>query len=311
MLHLLLYININIDPNLGTIGPFQITWHGVFTALGIAAAVIVAAYFGKKHGILEDDVYNVALWGVPGGIVGARLLYVIEHASTFKSDLPSVFSINEGGISIYGGIIGGALVAFLYAYRAKLPKRRLADCAALGLLVGQAVGRIGDTINGEHWAKASSLPWAFCYTNPNTLNGDPRTSTVAVCGSATQSPLNPPAVHPVAGLYEPLLLLIGLAICIYCYNRFQHAGYVFWLYTIIYAVIRFSLSPLRLNETKWGIMSVPQVIAIPMVIVGLLGLWYTHRLAQRDPQGSLAIPPSPSALATAKPLATRSRPRST
>src|SRR5579883_244031 len=94
----LLYININIDPNIGTFGPFQITWHGVFTAVGIAVAVLVAAYYGKKHGIPEDDIYNVALWSVPGGIVGARLLYVIEHFGTFRNDWGSIFSINEGGI---------------------------------------------------------------------------------------------------------------------------------------------------------------------------------------------------------------------
>jgi phosphatidylglycerol:prolipoprotein diacylglycerol transferase len=111
----LLYININLDPNIGTFGPFQITWHGVFTAVGIAVAVILVAYFGRKRNILEDDVYNIALWAVPGGIVGARLLYVIEHVDTFKNDIPSVFSVNEGGISIYGGVIGGALVGFAYA----------------------------------------------------------------------------------------------------------------------------------------------------------------------------------------------------
>src|SRR5207248_9534105 len=143
--------------NIGTFGPFQITWHGVFTALGIAAAVIVSAWFARKRRLNEDDIYNIALWGVPGGIVGARLLYVLEHADTFVHDLGGVFSVNEGGISVYGGVIGGALVAFAYAYRKHLPIRRISDGAALGLLVGQAVGRVGDFVNGEHWAKATSL----------------------------------------------------------------------------------------------------------------------------------------------------------
>jgi phosphatidylglycerol:prolipoprotein diacylglycerol transferase len=299
----LLYININIDPNIGTFGPFQITWHGVFTAVGIAVAVLVAAYYGKKHRILEDDIYNVALWSVPGGIVGARLLYVIEHFGTFRNDWGSIFSINEGGISIYGGVIGGVIVGFVYAWRAGLPKRRIADVAALGLLLGQATGRIGDFINGEHWAKATSLPWGFCYTNPNTLNGDPHTNTTALCGSVTQSPLNPPAVHPVAGVYEPLLLLISFGICLYLFNRLRTAGYIIWVYALCYAAIRFFLSYLRINETKVfnGALTMPQLIALLSIPVIIIGVYLTRRAAQRNPEAALAIPPAPPSEAIVAP----------
>src|SRR5207244_10648813 len=113
-----------------------------------------------------------------------------------------MFSVTEGGSSIYGALIGGALVGYLYAWRKHYHLRRLSDAAALGLAVALAVGRMGDLVNGEHWAKASNLPWAFCYTNANTLNGDPYTNTTSPCGAITQHPLSPPAVHPVAGLYE-------------------------------------------------------------------------------------------------------------
>lgn len=287
-----LYININIDPNIGTFGPFQITWHGVFTAIAIAVAVLVVAHFAKQRNLNEDDIYNIALWGVPGGIVGARLLYVIEHASTFKDNPGSVFSVNEGGISIYGGLIGGALVAFAYAWRKHLPIRRISDPAALGLLISQAVGRIGDTINGEHWAKASKLPWAFCYTNPNTLNGDPNTSTTAICGSLTQHPLNPPAVHPVAGLYEPIGLLLIFALLWYLYRRFTVAGYIFWIYVVLYAALRFVLAPLRLNESKLGVISVPQIVSLATVVLALIALFIVYRMAQRSPETSTAMQPA-------------------
>src|SRR5262249_44286509 len=154
-----------------------------------------------------------ALWSVPGGIVGARLLYVIEHADTFSKDLGSVFSVNEGGISIYGGVLGGALVGFLYAYRKHLPVRRIADCAGLGLLVGRAVGRMGAFTTGDPGAKAPALPGGFSYPTPNPLTGAPNPGPPPICGSLSQHPLTPPAVHPVAGLYEPLLLLAAFGIC--------------------------------------------------------------------------------------------------
>ncbi|MHB8575478.1 MAG: prolipoprotein diacylglyceryl transferase [Dehalococcoidia bacterium] len=286
-----LVINIPFDPNIGTFGPFQITWHGVFTAVAIAVAVMLIAYFARKHNLLEDDIYNIALWGVPAGIVGARLLFVIEHLSTFQHDWGSVFSVNEGGISIYGGLIGGAGVAFAYAWRKKLYIRRISDAAALGLAVSLAVGRMGDLVNGEHWARASNLPWAFCYTNPNTLNGDPNTSTTAVCGSITRHPLNPPAVHPVAGLYEPVILIGIFFFLWYLYRRLNVAGYIFWVFVLLYAVMRFALAPLRLNETKWGSISVPQVTAAITVVVAIIALFIVRRMAQRNPENATAVAP--------------------
>jgi phosphatidylglycerol:prolipoprotein diacylglycerol transferase len=304
----LLYININIDPNLGTIGPFQITWHGLFTALGIAASVVLAAYFARKRHVNEDYVYSIALWAVIGGIVGARLLYVIEHLSQFTHNLGSIFSVNEGGISIYGGLILGAVVGFLYAWRRHYPIRRISDTAALGMAVGQAVGRIGDFINGEHWAKASNLPWAFCYTNPNTLNGDPNTNTAAICGSISRQPLNPPAVHPVAGLYEPLALLLIFAVCWWLFRRLNVAGYIFWIYVAAYAVLRFGLSYLRTNEATAGPLTVPQVIAIPMFVIALIGLFVVYRISRRSPETSTAMQPDP---APPSPRAGRPQPRST
>ncbi|HEY7295089.1 MAG TPA: prolipoprotein diacylglyceryl transferase [Dehalococcoidia bacterium] len=305
----LLYININIDPNIGTFGPFQITWHGVFTAVGIAVAVIVVAYFARRRNLQEDDIYNIALWAVPGGIIGARLLYVIEHFDTFKNDIGGILSVNEGGISIYGGIIGGALVGFAYARWKHLAIRRISDAAALGLALGLAVGRIGDFINGEHWATATSLPWGFCYTNPNTLNGDPNTNTAAICGSISQHPLNPPAVHPVAGVYEPLTLLVIFGILWYLYRRLRVAGYVFWVFVLLYALMRFAFAPLRLNETKAGQISVPQIIALGTVALAIVALFVVRRMAQRDPEHAGVMEP-PRAQSTAQ-STLRQRPRET
>ncbi|HZU77900.1 MAG TPA: prolipoprotein diacylglyceryl transferase family protein, partial [Dehalococcoidia bacterium] len=166
--------------------------------------------------------------------------------------------------------------------------------AAMGLLIGQAVGRIGDFINGEHWAKATSLPWGFCYTNPNTLNGDPYTNTTAICGSISQHPLNPPAVHPVAGVYEPLALLVVFGICWWLFYRVRTAGYIFWIYVAAYALIRFGLSGLRINETKVGIISVPQLIAIPMAALALAGFYVLRRMALEHPESAGAMQPTPS-----------------
>lgn len=277
-----LAITINIDPEIGKLGPFLITWHGLFTAVGIAVAVVLSAYFAARRGVFEDDIYNIALWAVPGGIVGARLLYVFEHANQFfPHNAGGVFAINEGGISIYGGLVGGALAGWAYARIKRLPMRRISDAAAMGMLMGQMIGRLGDFINGEHWAKASNLPWAFCYTNPKALVYGPPFPDNS-CGP---SPFYTHGVHPVAGVYEPLALLILFGFCLWLRQVFKKDGYVFWTYVLGYSAIRFGLSGLRTNEQMihWSVLpahvlTVPQLAAIIMLIISVPAILYIRRL---------------------------------
>src|SRR3972149_1439707 len=148
----LLTIKINIDPVIVHVIGLEITWHGLFTAVGVVAGVALAAWFARKAGYQEDTIYNVALALVIGGIIGARGLYVLEHTGQFKDNPGDIFAINTGGISIYGALIGGTRGGWLYAFFSKVPNLpRGTDIAAIGGIVGMAVGRIGDIINGEHF----------------------------------------------------------------------------------------------------------------------------------------------------------------
>jgi phosphatidylglycerol:prolipoprotein diacylglycerol transferase len=285
----LLTITIDINPEIGQFGPFLITWHGVFTTIGIAVAVVLAAYFGTRRGVLEDDIYNVALWAVPAGIIGARALFVLEHLSSFRHNFGGIFALNEGGISIYGGLIVGALAGWGYAYVKKLPMRRIADAAAMGMIMGQAIGRIGDFINGEHWAKPTQLPWGFCYVNPKALVYGPPYPDNS-CGPP---PFYTHGVHPVAGLYEPLLLLIVFGVCLYLRQVLKRDGYVFWVFVLAYSAIRFGLSALRTNEqmVHWhGLtLTVPQILAVVAAAVAVFAIYYIHNMNLPTPQP----PPEP------------------
>src|SRR3989304_6326844 len=145
----LLTIKIDLDPELFEVIGLEITWHGLFTAMGVVMGVAVAAAFAKRVAYKEDTIYNVALALVIGGIIGARGLYVIENWSLFEDDLGNIFEVNAGGISIYGALIGGTIGAWGYAILTKLPNiPRAADIAAMGGILGMATGRIGDVING-------------------------------------------------------------------------------------------------------------------------------------------------------------------
>jgi phosphatidylglycerol:prolipoprotein diacylglycerol transferase len=150
--------------------PLQITWHGFFTAVGTLVGIWLAVRWATRAGYTEDDTFSVAMWGVIGAIVGARLFHVVDQWDFYARDPLAIIKVNEGGLAIYGTIVGGPIAGALYAWRKGLNVARLADIAAPPLILGMGIGRIGDVINGEHHgAHAQGFPLAVVYTNPNTL----------------------------------------------------------------------------------------------------------------------------------------------
>ena len=248
---LLLSITIDIDPDIGTIFGLTITWHGLFTAIGIICGVSLSVYLARVDGIPSDVGQELALVSVISAIVGARLFFVFEHWDRFENDLAAIVTdITEGGITLYGGLIGGVLGGVIYGAFHRWPIAIGLDAAGPGMILGQGLGRIGDLINGEHLATASDLPWAFVYTHPNTL------------GELGVS------VHPVAGGYELLGDFVILALLLFVARRFiKVPGWLFCTYMILYSVMRFGLSEFRFDEQTVDGIPVPQIVAA--VIVGL------------------------------------------
>jgi len=246
-----LVIDINIDPTMAEFGPFTLTWHGFFTAAGIIAGVSLSVWLAKKDGIPAEIGQELALVGVPCAIVGARLFYVAEHWDRFSGDpLDIVFGITEGGITLYGSLIGGVVGGVLYGLYHRWPIAIGLDAAAPGMILGQGIGRLGDLINGEHLATSSDLPWAVRYIHPNTLGE---------LGAA---------VHPTAGGYEMLGDLAILGILLLVARRFiKVPGWTFCLYVALYSAMRFGLSEFRFDEQTIGDIPVPQITSA--IILGL------------------------------------------
>jgi phosphatidylglycerol:prolipoprotein diacylglycerol transferase len=259
-----LAIEIGIDPTLVEIGSIEITWHGLFTALGVVAGVAIAVVLGRRAGYSEDTVYNVALALVVGGIIGARALYVIENFSEFEDDLGNIVAINTGGISIYGALIGGMIGAWVYAMIAKVPNiPRGADIGAIAATVGMAVGRIGDVINGEHFAKATDLPWGIIYTHPN--------SPSFIRFGPEAEPQHPAVAYELIGdLFIFVILLV-------IYFKVPRAGVTFFAWVFLYGLLRFAVSFLRLDNDVIGGLTAAQVIALVAMPIGLGGIIYLLR----------------------------------
>jgi phosphatidylglycerol:prolipoprotein diacylglycerol transferase len=273
-----LTIDITIDPTMFTAGPFTITWHGFFTAVGILGGVTISVWLAKKDGIPTEVAQEIALVGVPCAIVGARMFYVFEHWNLFSSDLPKIVTgITEGGITLYGGLIGGVVGGLSYALYHRWPIAITFDAAAPGMILGQAIGRIGDLINGEHLAARSSLPWAVKYLNPNSpqfgyfLNHpDP---------NHPLNPLDTYSVHPTAGGYELVGDFVILGLLLFVLRRFiKVPGWLFASYMAMYAIMRFFLSYFRIDEQRIWNIPVPQLVSCLMVglaimVAGVLMRW--------------------------------------
>lgn len=256
-----LTIRIGIDPNIGHFGGLMLTWHGVFVAIAIAAGVWVAGRIGRRYGYTENDIAYIAVAGIAAGIIGARALYLAENFDRVDWPLGAV-RIDEGGISVWGGIIGGLLGGLIYGgwYR-RLPIWRGLDAAAFGLILGQGIGRIGDVINGEHISRTTSLPWAVEWTNPNSMSFG-----------------NGPS-HPVVA-YEFLGDMVIFGLLFLLLARYRRAGLTFCSYLILYSVMRFGITYLRWDSKEvlgqW--MNVPQTVSVAMLAVGLAGFWARVRL---------------------------------
>ena len=263
---MLLFIDIGIDPVIFSDWGIEVTWHGLFTALGVIIGVAVATAFARREGYQEDTIYNFALCLVIGGIVGARGLYVIENWSVFKDDLVDIVRVNTGGISIYGALIGGTIGAWLYAIIRKVPNiPRGADIAAMGGILGMAVGRIGDIINGEHFASHTDLPWGVVYTHsssPSVITGVPQPQ------------------HPAVA-YEMIGDIVIFGILLFIYLRVNRAGVTFFAWVFLYGLLRTLVSFLRLDDIVFMGLRTAQLIGIVAMVVGLAGMAYLLRTPPR------------------------------
>ena len=266
-------ISIGINPNLIDVGTFILSWHGVMTFVAVAVAVYLTARWGGKEGMNVDSIYSVAVWAIIGGVIGARILHVIDFwDEVYKNDIGSIFQVWAGGIAIYGAILGGFVGGALYisirnsdwflnlwekfvpfmgeAHRANLPGiGRIADLTAPAVLFAMAIGRVGDIINGEHFSKVTDLPWGIIYTHANSPG------------------IFRPPTHPAVA-YELLFDLVLLAVIWPMRNRLRPNGMFFALFLGTYSIGRFFLSFLRQEFNEYfGVLNEAQVVAIIVVII--------------------------------------------
>ena len=262
---MLLAIVIDLNPNLFKIGPFLITWHGVFAVLGILSAARLGMWLLEKDGVDTKHGADGVAWMVVVGLVGARLLYVWENFRLFTGGQPlRVFALTEGGISQWGGLFGAMVGAYIWARRSRFSFWKIIDAGGAATMIGLGIGRIGDVINGEHHGTPTNLPWGVEYVNPATL-GEPGK-----------------VVHPEVA-YEMLLTLGLLAAILPFHQRLKARlpdGVIGLLYLGLYAAGRFFLSFLRTDPAVFLGLRHAQLASLVMVAIAVVAIPILYRRAR-------------------------------
>lgn len=163
-------VTITIDPFIFSIGHFALRWYSLIVMAAIGIGLWLTAYEASRKGFKKDDIYDIAMWVIPGGLVGARLFHVLDNWSDmFAANPISALYIWEGGLAIWGALAGGLLTMAILAWRKGWRLSSLLDAAAPGVVLAQAVGRVACVITGDAMGKPTTGPFGFAYTNPNAM----------------------------------------------------------------------------------------------------------------------------------------------
>jgi phosphatidylglycerol:prolipoprotein diacylglycerol transferase len=248
--------------------------YGVLLAIGFLAGLWVASRQAKRSGLNAEKVTDMAVWVLIAGIIGAKLMLVAVDWKRYSSESLDLWSLFQSGGVFYGGLIGGILAAWWFVRRYQLPAWPTADVLAPGVVLGQAVGRLGCFFAGCCYGKPASVPWAVTFTDP-------------YANRHVGTPLDI-ALHPTQ-LYESLACFLIFFFLLWLAPRKRFAGQVVLAYAVLYSVTRFTIEFFRGDPDRggaWG-LSTSQIVAIVLV---LGAAWLFTRLRRRPPAAEAAVP---------------------
>lgn len=273
-----------IDPiavhNLFGIEGLNIAWYAIIVTSGIVAGILLGGFLAKKKGYTFEMLIDLMLLALPMAIVFARLYYVIFEWERYAGDFMKIIAIWEGGLAIYGGVIGALLAALIFSKWKKVPFGDILDIGAPGLILGQAIGRWGNFVNQEAFGNV--------ITNPS-MQWFPYGVYIERLGEW----------HQATFFYESAWNLIVLAVLLWYWKRAKHKGNVFVMYLVMYGIGRFFIEGLR-TDSLWlvpGVIRVSQLLSAVLVIGGIiyLAVMYTKPAKIREYTGKYRIVPAAAA----------------
>lgn len=251
-------ITINVDP----VAFLNVRWYGIMVALAIAVLILWIMWQVKRGAnVSYDTVLTAAVIGIPSGIVVSRLLHVIDRWDYYIQNPGQIISAE--GLTIYGAVLGAALGIWVYSKFSNFRFGYLTDLLAPGIILVQAIGRVGCTINGCCYGIPTSLPWGVVYTHPDSF-----------------APLGI-AVHPTQ-IYEIIFNLIVFGVLFKLRGRFKPDGSLFLIYLGIYSSWRVGISFLREGTPFLFGLHQAQVIGLIVLAIAIFWLVYKARWVKTE-----------------------------
>ena len=239
------------------IGSFSVYWYGIIIAAGLILAVLYGMANAKRLGVSADKLLDCVIVGVITGIVGARTYYVLFQWDYYSNHTDKILAVNEGGLAIYGGIIGALIGGILIAKINKMDVPALLDVAAVGFFIGQGIGRWGNFFNQEAYGVATDLPWGMMSEGTNNI-----------------------AVHPCF-LYESVWCLLGaLVLHLFSQSKLRkYHGQMALLYMVWYGAERSVVEGLRTDSLYIPStdLRVSQIFSVFITVLGIVLLIVLHK----------------------------------
>lgn len=255
-----------IDPIAFKIFGLSVHWYGIIICAGMILGVAVAIWQAKKRGYKADMIYDFFILALPLAVIGARLYYVVYEWQRYAANPISALYIWEGGLAIYGGVIGGVIAAIIFCKWKKVPFGDLVDSCAPSLILGQAIGRWGNFVNQEAYGNAITDSMGNIITDPN--------AGLFPYGVYIE---NLREWHQATFFYESMWNLCVFALLLIYAKHAKHRGNVLAMYFVAYGIGRFFIEGLRTDSLYIGGLRVSQVLSAVLVIGGIIYIAVMHR----------------------------------
>ncbi len=232
--------------------------HGLLIAVAFVLGGLLLHRYTRQRGVPTDVLLDILTWVIVGSMLGTRLVWVAGNLDRMDS-IAEVFMIWHGGMTLYGGILGGLIAGVIMLRRHQLPVLEMIDLAAPAMALGLVIGRVSDLVTGDHLGKPTGLPWGFRYVGTNPPGDPPPLGAV---------------VHPVA-LYDTLLVSILFVILVLYLRKPRPAGTAAAIFALYYSIDRLFLDFLRTDRTRLFGLTGTQLASIAVIIV--VGTWLVRR----------------------------------
>jgi phosphatidylglycerol:prolipoprotein diacylglycerol transferase len=259
-----------IDPILFQVGPLQVHWYGVIIAAAVLAAGAIGSMEARRRGEDPEVGWSMLLPVLVLAVIGARIYHVIhEWGPVYSQDPALIPQLWRGGLGIPGAVVGGVVAIWLYCRVARLNTLRWFDIFASAMLLGQAIGRLGNFVNQELYGPPTTLPWGIPI---DAAHREPQWANLAVY------PVDTTRFHPLFA-YEAILNLIGFFVILWLARRLAHRLYdgdILLVYLMWYSAVRVALETFRVNN--WLILGIPTATWLGIITFLAAGafLWLRH-----------------------------------